>query len=132
LDDTLTSGTAADIASKTSTFTSVLIPVTLTGSNEQDRVGVFFKQRPIKSGTYKIRYTAFASDLRSDEAFIDLNYDGSNYVSSDTLQGISVEVVDNNINVQFQDIVYTFNKKVVSGGSTERIGGKFSGNLNFQ
>jgi hypothetical protein len=131
MDDSITA-TTTTASSSTSTFLSATYAVTLTGSTSGGRVGLFFKQKPAASGTYKIKHVYPADNLAANECFVDVNYSGCNYVSADTTQSVTVTVSGSNVNVQFKNLTYTFNNWVVSGYPAYRVDGKMSGNLNFQ
>ena len=131
LDDTITATTSSTVTPYVSTFTSVTYSVSFPGSGS-DRVGLFFKEKPTASGTYKVRHTYPASNLAANEVFVDVNYGGCNYISYDTSQTVTITMSGTNVNVQFNNLNYSFNNWVVSGFPTPRSDGHFSGNLNYQ
>jgi hypothetical protein len=130
MDDTVTVSTPTP-TSVFGTYMSAIFSVSFPGGSATDRVGVFMKQKPTTSGTYKVHHVYPADKLASNEILIDVNFGGCNYVTSDTSQTVTVTVSGSNINVQFTNLTYTFNNYIVLGNPTPRPGGKITGNLNF-
>lgn len=129
LDEVTLKVSATDISQSTGYVGATYLVEGYSSATSNTRVGMFFKLKPTSSKTYKIKHTYPASGLAEDEMFIDVNFEGCNYVS-DSGGTVDVTVSGSKVNVKFSNIPYHFNQYLIIG-ATPRNPGKFTGNLNI-